>query len=75
MRAKDLLVEYYDNQSDSLGTATTGQTRRPRLTMRHLTRLRKAKDLERHEAREYSDFVKVMYGPSASSDDDDGMSF
>lgn len=36
-------------------------TRRPRLTMRHLKRLRKMKDIERVEAKAHAELVATMY--------------
>lgn len=36
-------------------------TRRPRLTMRHLQRLRKMKDIERVEAKAHAELVATMY--------------
>ena len=41
MKARDLLCEYYDPADDELGQAKMDDTRRPRLTMHHLQKLRK----------------------------------
>ena len=65
MKAKDLLVEFYDPADDKLGKAKMGDTRRPRLTMLHLQKLRKSRDSERYETAQHMDFLPDMYGQSA----------
>jgi hypothetical protein len=68
MRAKDLLVEFYDPADDELGKAKLDDTRRPRLTMLHLQKLRKSRDAERYEKAEHINFLPDMYGtPPAES--------
>jgi hypothetical protein len=62
MRAKDLLVEYYNPADDSLGKAEMSDTRRPRLTMAHLQKLRKSRDAERVEQAQHISFLPDMYG-------------
>lgn len=64
MRAKELLVEYYDASDDKLGQAKMSDTRRPRLTMLHLSKLRKARDSEKYEKAQHLEFLPDMYGPS-----------
>lgn len=64
MLAKDLLVEFYDPADDKLGQARMDDTRRPRLTMVHLQKLRKARDSERYEMAQHSEFLPDMYGAS-----------
>lgn len=68
MKAKDLLVEYYDPADDVLGQAKMDDTRRPRLTMLHLQKLRKARDAERYEQEQHLNFLPDMYGVSAQPD-------
>lgn len=65
MKAKDLLVEYYDAADDELGKAKMDDTRRPRLTLLHLQKLRKSRDLERYEQEQHLSFLPDMYGASA----------
>ena len=68
MKARDLLVEYYDPADDELGQAKMTDTRRPRLTMVHLQKLRKSRDAEKYEKAQHLDFLPNMYGVSAQQD-------
>lgn len=43
-------------------------TRRPRLTMLHIQKLRKARDVEKYEKAQHLNFLPDMYGQSAQSD-------
>lgn len=61
MKAKDLLVEYYDPADDELGQAKMNDTRRPRLTMLHLQKLRKSRDAEKYETAQHLNFLPDMY--------------
>lgn len=65
MKAKDLLVEYYDPADDKLGQAKMDDTRRPRLTMHHLQKLRKSRDAEKYEKAQHLNFLPDMYGVTA----------
>lgn len=65
MKAKDLLVEFYNPADDELGQAKMDDTRRPRLTMTHLQKLRKSRDAERVEQAQHLNFLPDMYGASA----------
>jgi hypothetical protein len=68
MKARDLLVEYYDPADDELGKAKMDDTRRPRLTMLHLQKLRKSRDAEKYETAQHLEFLPDMYGqPPAES--------
>lgn len=51
-------------QDDQYDVRTIDQERRPRLTFRHLNRLRKVNELKELEMQEYRRFVKMMYGNS-----------
>jgi len=62
MRAAELLVEFYDPADDEPGIAHMDDTRRPRLTMVHLQKLRKARDAERYETSQHKQFLPDMYG-------------
>jgi hypothetical protein len=64
MKAKDLLVEFYDPADDKLGQAKMDDTRRPRLTMTHLQKLRKSRDAEKYEKAQHLDFLPDMYAPA-----------
>jgi hypothetical protein len=65
MLAKELLVEFYDPADDELGQAKMDDTRRPRLTMHHLQKLRKARDAEKYDKAQHLDFLPDMYGQPA----------
>jgi hypothetical protein len=65
MKAKDLLVEFYDPEDDELGKAHMDDTRRPRLTMLHIQKLRKSRDAEKYEKAQHLNFLPDMYGASA----------
>jgi len=65
MKASEMLVEYYDPADDEYGKAHMDDTRRPRLTMLHIQKLRKARDAERYEKAQHIDFLPDMYGQSA----------
>lgn len=66
MKAKHLLVEFYDPAEDDLVKANYDDSRRPRLTMLHLHKMRLAKDAERMDAAERLDFLPSMYGVPVS---------
>lgn len=65
MKSIELLVEFYNPADDSLGQAQMDDTRRPRLTLSHLQKLRKARDAERYETEKHLRFLPDMYGASA----------
>ena len=66
MRAVDLLVEFYEPSDDKLSNEELSDTRRPRLTLRHLNKLRKMRDMQAIERQERSEFVKTMYGDAGA---------
>jgi len=68
MKARDLLVEFYDPQDDELGKAKMDDTRRPRLTLHHLQKLRKSRDAEKYEKAQHLNFLPDMYGAAPESD-------
>lgn len=72
MKAKDLLVEFYDPADDQLGQVKMDDTRRPRLTMTHLQKLRKSRDAERYEQAQHLNFLPDMYGVSAQPEQGPG---
>ena len=66
MKAREMLVEYYDPADDELGQAKMDDTRRPRLTMTHLQKLRKSRDAEKYERAQHLNFLPDMYGAAAA---------
>lgn len=73
MLARELLVEFYNPADDKLGQAKIDDTRRPRLTILHLQKLRKARDAERYEKAQHLDFLPNMYGVSAENEQSGGL--
>jgi hypothetical protein len=67
MRATQLLVEFYSPEDDQLGKAKMDDTRRPRLTMLHIQKLRKSRDAEKYEKAQHAEFLPDMYGQSADN--------
>jgi len=57
-----IITENYFPEDDKMNQAEMGDTRRPRLTLRHLNKLRKIQELKRLEMEAHADFVKTMYG-------------
>ena len=66
---KSILNEYYDPELDEFNKAEMSDTRRPRLTLRHLNKLRKVRELRRLEKSAHDIFVQKMYG---GSDEEEG---
>ena len=60
--AMEMLIENYFPEDDKQNQAELSDTRRPRLTLRHLNKLRKIQELKQLEMLEHKDFVKTMYG-------------
>lgn len=58
------LLEFYNPEDDKLSVIDYDDSRRPRLTLRHLNRLRKNKDLSKEEKQHYLAFLPDMYGAS-----------
>lgn len=62
MRADDFEVQYYDPGQDNYGQAQPRDTRKVRLTLHHLNKLKKmraAQDLENHMR---MDTLEIIYG-------------
>lgn len=62
MRADEFDPEYYDPSQDKFQQAQVKDTRKPRLTIRHLNKLKKmraAQDLENHMR---TDTLEIIYG-------------
>ena len=67
MLARELLVEFYDPADDELGQAHMDDTRRPRLTMLHIQKLRKSRDAEKYEKAQHQNFLPDMYSQPAEA--------
>jgi len=57
-----MLLENYFPEDDKQNQQELNDTRRPRLTLRHLNKLRKIQELKKMELLAHKDFVKTMYG-------------
>ena len=62
MNIRELLFEFYNPEDDQLGRAKMDDTRRPRLTMLHIQKLRKSRDVEKYEKAQHITFLPDMYG-------------
>lgn len=65
MRANEFDMEYQDLNQDKFSQAHISDTRKPRLTLMHLNKLKKmraAQDLENHMR---TDTLEVIYGAPA----------
>lgn len=71
MKASEILDEAtHDNRADSRPAQELGNTRRPRLTIRRLHRLRLMHELKKLEAAEKRKFVSDMYGAKFEDSDE-----
>jgi len=73
MKAREMLVEFYDPADDELRIAHKDDTRRPRLTLFHLQKLRKARDVAKLETAEHLNFLPDMYGQPSGDEMGGGM--
>lgn len=67
-KKKTILNEYYSPEEDLLDMARASSNRRPRLTLRHLNKLRKVRELRDMELAAHRTFVKDMYGSAAEAE-------
>jgi hypothetical protein len=73
MRYKEMLVEYYNPDEDAYTTSSTEDksvakktdTRRPRITFNHLTKMRTIRRVKRLEKQKHNELVRDMYGTPA----------
>lgn len=61
MKINDVLLEYYDVEKDRSLKRELSDKRRPRITFRHLQKLRKMRELKAIEEQNHSVFVSTMY--------------
>jgi hypothetical protein len=62
MKSIEFLNEYYDAGSDDYSVIEIDHHRRPRITLRHLQKLRKTHGIEELEQRQRIDDVAYIYG-------------
>jgi hypothetical protein len=58
---KDIETAVYDPAQDQTGVRTPADTRKPRLTLRHLNRLKKIRALRKLENLKREDLLGIMY--------------
>lgn len=68
MKIKNIINENYDMEEDEYTRSRLADSRRPRLTLRHINKLRKLKDVRRLETAERAEFVKRMYATNTESE-------
>lgn len=73
MKIKNIINENYDMEDDQYMIQQMSDSRRPRLTLRHLNKLRTIKDMRRIEKQARAEFVKIMYAAPAGGDEGGGM--
>lgn len=56
-----IINEHYDPEEDEGNKTEKSDTRRPRLTLRHLNKLRKITELKKLESESHAEFVRTMY--------------
>lgn len=61
MRINEVLNEYYQVEDDDFSKANIEDTRRPRLTLRHLNRLKKVREMKRLESGKRSRAIPSIY--------------
>ncbi len=62
MRSQEFLREYYDEEQDDYTVVNIDHRRRPRITLRHLQKLRKTRSIEDLEQKQRIDDVAYIYG-------------
>lgn len=59
------LREYYEAEDDKINTLKIDDTRRAKITLKHLNKLRKKRELEKLENQERLNNLGTIYGKSA----------
>lgn len=62
------LDEFYEPENDKSAQIKANDTRKTRLTLKQLNKLRKVREIARAEAIEHGKFVKVMYAAPLDND-------
>tara|TARA_B110000503_G_scaffold142031_1_gene237480 strand:- start:638 stop:838 length:201 start_codon:yes stop_codon:yes gene_type:complete len=66
MRSNEFLLEYYDDEDNEYSNRKIDDARRSRLTLKHLNRLRKQREVHNVEHASRTDRVKTIYARPAS---------
>lgn len=68
------LNEFYDPEKDQYQQRTVADTRKSKLTLEQLNKLRKYRDIKRDEEEKHIEFVQKMYkAPSEGGDAGGGL--
>jgi len=62
MKSIEFLKEYYNEKEDKYMVVNIDHHRRPRITLRHLQKLRKTRSIEDLEQKQRIDDVAYIYG-------------
>lgn len=68
MRGREFLNEMYDEKNDKYMVVNIDHRRRPRITLRHLQKLRKTRGIEDLEQKQRIDDMAYIYGRPASEE-------
>lgn len=69
MKSREFLKEYYDEKEDDYTVVNIDHKRRPRITLRHLQKLRKTRSIEDLEQKQRIDDVAYIYGQPEGEED------
>ena len=61
MRINELIKESYFPDQDKYSAAQVGSSRKTRLTLKHLNKLRKVREIRLQDQQENAEFVSRMY--------------
>ena len=61
MRSNEFLVEYYDAEEDEYSNRKIDDVRRSRLTLKHINRLRKQREIHKTEHASRTERVQQIY--------------
>lgn len=68
MKSREFLKEFYEQENDEYTTINIDHKRRPRITLRHLQKLRKTRSIEELEQKKRINDVSVIYGQTLSQE-------
>ena len=71
IKARDLLCEFYSPEDDETVKAEMSDTRRPRLSLRHLHKLRKMREMQELDRLQHLAVVQQIYGDSSDEGDEE----
>lgn len=69
MFIREILKEFYSPEDDELSIAKMSDTRRPRISLRHLHKLRKMREIKQADKANHLKFVKVIYSAGKDSEE------